>query len=133
MHISEVEAFLATSRLPYPQHVFIINESVTQEVDGQIIYRGLAPKGRSDVIVLTPEARTDTVPHEIAHELLGFREFGASVLGKISAWRFQVLNRHPLLKGFMEKSVRYEKCHGCSDFPKAHEYNGRVEHYRLRR
>jgi hypothetical protein len=120
-----------TSRLPRPQHVFIINEAVWQEVDGQVIYRGLQPKGRPDVIVLTPHARDDTVPHEILHTL-GFKEVSASVLGKISAWRYQVLKRHPLLKSIMEKPVSYEKCHGCSEFARAHEYGGRVEHYKLR-
>lgn len=131
MHISEVEAFLMTSRLPRPQHVFIINESVWQEVDGQVIYRGLQPKGRPDVIVLTPHGIDETIPHEIFHTL-GLKEVGASVLGKISAWRYRVLNRHPVLKSFMEKPVSYEKCYGCSDFPKAHEYGDRVEHYRLK-
>lgn len=132
MHISEVEAFLSTSRLPCPQHVFIIQESVWQQVDGQVFYRGLQPKGRPDIIVLTPEALTETIPHEIAHTL-GFREFGANVIGKVSAWRYQILNRHPVLKSLLEKPVRYEKCSGCSEFYKAHTYGGRVEHYKLKR
>jgi len=129
MHISEVEAFLALSRLPFPQHVFIINETVWQEVNGQIIYRGLQPKERPDVIVLTPQALVETIPHEIAHTL-GFREFGATIIGKISTWRYRLLNRHPLLKNILEKPVKYQKCFSCPDFPKAHEY-GSVEHFRL--
>lgn len=131
MHISEVEAFLSLSRLPSPQHVFIVKETVWQEVDGQVIYRGLQPKERRDVIVLMPQAIDETIPHEIGH-CLGLKEFGATVLGKFSAWRYQVLRRYPSVQGFLEKSIRYEKCFGCRDFAKAHQY-GTVEHFRLKR
>jgi intein/homing endonuclease len=72
------------------------------------------------------------IVHNCLHSL-GFHELGASVIGRISAWRFQFLKRHPLLKSVMEKPVSYEKCYGCSEFARAHEYGGRVEHYKLRR
>jgi len=133
MHISEVEAFLSTSRLSLPQHVFVINETVWQEVDGQILYRGLAPKKRSDVIVLTPHAITETVGHECAHASLGMGEFGATVIGKMSAMKYRVLNHFPNVKALAERPVRYEKCNGSCDFPKAHQYGNRVEHYVLKR
>jgi len=132
MHISEVEAFLSTSRLPHPQHVFIVNESVWGEVDGQVIYRGLQPKSRKDVIVITPHAIDETVPHEIGHTL-GLHEMGAEVIGKLSAMKYHVLSCFPSVKALVEKHVEYEKCSGCSEFAKAHTYGDRVEHFRLKR
>jgi len=134
VHISEVEAILATSRLPKPQHILIVNEPVSAEIDGQVLYRGLAPRrGQKDVIVLTPHAITETPMHEIAHDIIGMGEFGASVVGKLSAMKLRVLSHMPLAKSLVEKSVRYEKCGGNCEFPKAHAYGDRVEHFKLRR
>jgi len=132
VQIKEVEEILSVSRLPSPQHVLIVNESVWAEADGQILYRGLQPRENRDVIVLTPHAIDETPAHEIAH-CLGMGEFGATIVGKLSAMKHRVLNHMPLAKSLVEKSIRYEKCSGSCEFPKAHTYGDRIEHFKLRR
>ena len=111
----------------------MVSETVWQQVDGQVLYRGLAPKERSDVIVLTPQAIVETVGHEVAHCSLGMREFGATIVGKMSARKYQILSRFPNVKALAERPARYERCNGSCAFPKAHQYGDRVEHYVLRR
>lgn len=130
MHISQVEEILSVSRLPKPQHILIVNESVWGEADGQVAYRGLQPRSRSDTIVLTPHAITETPGHECAHTL-GFGEFGASVVGKLAAMKYRVLNHFPNVKSYVQKQVKYEKCNGNCEFPKAHAYGDKVSHFRL--
>lgn len=132
MNINEIEDILGVSRLPKPQHIFIVNETVWEQVNGQVIYRGLQPKEKKSIVVLTPDTIDETPAHEIGHTL-GLREMGATVLGKISAMKYHVLCCFPSVKALVEKSVEYEKCSGCSEFAKAHTYGDRVEHFRLKR
>jgi len=132
MRIDEVEEVLGVSRLPKPQHIFIVNETVWGEVDGQVLYRGLQPKEKKNTILLTPHAIDETPAHEIGHTL-GLGEFGASVVGKLSAMKFRVLSHFPIVKSLTERSVKYEKCSGCQEFQKAHQYGEIVQHFKLKR
>jgi len=129
MDIVEVAEILSAYRLPKPQHILIVKEPVYERVDGILFYRGLAPAGRSDVIVLTPDALPETVLHETLHNL-GFGELVASLGGKILIRKYQFLKKHPILKELATRKVIYRKCEGCSEFRLVHsKYAGRVLHY----
>jgi len=128
MDISQVEEILGLYRVPKPQHVILVRESVEKHLDRVIYYRGLAPTDRNDVIVLTPQTIDETPLHEIMHTL-GFGELGATLLGRVMVAKYRVLRNFPLLKSFLQREVKYQKCSGCQEFPKAHQYEGRVEHY----
>jgi hypothetical protein len=128
MDISEVEEILALYRVPKPQHIIVVTEPVSRHLDGVVYYRGLQPGERNDTIVLTSQAIDETVLHEVMH-CLGFGEMGANFLGKVMVTKYRVLRNFPLLKSFLQREVKYQKCGGCQVFPKAHQYGDRVEHY----
>ena len=128
MEISEVEEILGLYRFPKPQHIIAVREPVERRLDGVIYYRGLQPRDRSDTIVLTPQSIDETVPHEIMHTL-GLEEVGATLLGRVMVVKYRVLKNLPLLKSFLQREVKYQKCSGCQEFQRAHQYGGRVEHY----
>lgn len=129
MEIYEVAEILgAYPLIPKPQHVIIVREPVREQVDGYLYFRGLQPKFRSDVIVLTPQATDETVLHETLHSL-GFGELGATVLGKILIRKYEMFGRG-ILGNLLFGPVEYVKCHGCEEFKLLHEkYSGRAEHY----
>jgi len=120
---------LGLYRVPKPQHVIVVTEPVERHFDGVIYYRGLQPTERGDTIVLTPQAIDETVLHEIIHMALGFGEMGTTLLGKVMVAKYRVLRNFPLLKSFLQREVKYKKCGGCQEFPRVHQYGGRVEHY----
>jgi len=87
MDIKEVERILKTSgfftKLFLPKHIILIDEPVTEEFSHQIVnYAGLQPKWRKDIIIITSLGNSETVFHEWAHTM-GFREFGANLIGKV--------------------------------------------------
>lgn len=129
VEIYEVEEILgAYPFMPKPKHVIVVKEPVREWVDGYLYFRGLQPKFRSDVIVLTPQATDETVLHETLHAL-GLGEFGASLLGKLLIRKYEVLGKG-LLGSLLFGEVKYVKCSGCEEFRVLHEkYAGRAEHY----
>lgn len=127
MEILEVGEILGMYRLlPKPQNVIIVGERVSE---GPQYYRGLAPSGRSDVIVLTTDGNSETVLHEDLHTM-GFDELGAGLLAKILIRKAQILQSIPFFKSFIEQPVKYQKCSGCQEFEALHtKYQGRASHY----
>ena len=126
MTIQEIEEMLGYTRfLPLPKHIIITKEPVSMKLDGEIRFRGLQPKFRSDTIILTPDANPETVFHEIVHTL-GFGENVAYPLGKLLDRINQIKRQIPF-----KRNVKYERCNYCEEFKVLHEkYQGRAEHYK---
>lgn len=110
-------------------HLMIVNEEVHEKLNGMAYFKGLQPKHRQDVFVLTPQASDETVPHELVHTL-GLGELAAYPLGKILVWKYRVFKNFPMLKSLRSSPMKYQKCSGCNEFALLHErYPGRAEHY----
>jgi hypothetical protein len=110
-------------------HLIVVNEDVREKLDGMAYFKGLQPKHRSDVFVLTPQASDETVPHELVHAL-GLGELAAYPLGRMMVWRYRVLRNLPTLKSLVSSPVEFRKCSGCEEFRLLHErYAGRAEHF----
>lgn len=131
MELGEAEEILGCFHmLRAPEHLIMIKEPVHETVDGVAYFRGLQPKHRSDVVVITPQATPETVPHELVHADLGLGELAAYPLGKILIWKYRVLRNLPMLKSLIAPRVKYQKCSGCEEFRLLHErYAGRAEHF----
>jgi len=111
------------------RHLLVINEPVHERVDGLAYFRGLQPKHRQDVFVLTPHASDETVLHELVHTF-GLGELAAYPLGRVLVWKYRVLRNFPALKSLATSPVRYRRCSGCEEFRLLHErYGGRAEHF----
>jgi hypothetical protein len=124
MRIEEVEDILNAFRLLSllaPQHVFITDESIVGEVDGELRFRGLAP-ARGSVMVLGRDADASTVPHEWAHTALGLGEAAAYPFGRVMRMRYELRRMLPVSPPKLVEA-RYRP----AEVPE--RYRGRVEHY----
>ena len=133
LDVREVEEILGCYRsIRPPHHMIFTQETVTKQVDGSIYYRGLQPRFRGDVMVLTKDAIDESVVHEALHANFGVGEAIATPLAKIFIWRARILKQFPLVKSLVQREVRYQKCPGCEEFKELHtKYAGRAEHYKL--
>lgn len=131
MEISEVCDILGLYRLPKPQNVIIVGETVHEEMaNGIRYYRGLTPTGK-DVILLSAQATPETILHETLHDAFGLGELVTYPLARVAILKAQVLENFPRAKALVEQPVKYEKCTGCQEFALLHqEYANRAEHYR---
>lgn len=131
MELNEVESILGC----YPMlgsrvnHLILVKESVHESTNGMVYFKGLQPKHRQDIFVLTQQASDETLPHELVHTF-GLGELAAYPIGKIMVWKYRVLRNLPTLKSLVSNPVKYQKCSGCGEFGLLHErYAGRAEHY----
>lgn len=131
MELSEVENILGS----YPvlgsrvNNLIIIKEGVHERINGMAYFKGLQPKHRSDVFVMTQQASDETVPHELSHTF-GFGELAAYPIGRVMIWKHRVLNNFPTLKSHAASPVKFRKCSGCEEFALLHQrYAGRAEHF----
>ena len=114
-----------------PQHIFITDEPITEELDGIVArYRGLSPKMKRGVIVLSRDADASTVPHEWVHSALGLGERVAYPFGNLMKIRYEFRKKlketFPILKKRPKLiEVRYKS----AEVPQ--KYKGRIEHYVL--
>ena len=80
-------------------------------------YKGLQPKWRRDVIVVTPQGDEETVLHETLHANYGAPEPVAAWGGKILVIKSKLLNMFPTVKdlflAFRGRDVHYQRCYGC--------------------
>ena len=126
MRIEEVEEILNALRLLgllAPQHIFITDEPIYEELDGQIFFRGLSPKDKRGVMILSKHADITTVPHELIHAALGLGELAAYPLGRLLAIRYKIADLFPSLKQLKLYKVKYRE----AEVPP--KYMGRVKHY----
>jgi hypothetical protein len=125
MDITEVEALLNSLRLlglMAPQHIFLVDEEISMQVDGKLFFRGLAPQSRSVIVISSKFSDQTTPAHELVHTL-GLGEFAADLIGKLAALKYNVAKELPL-SGFKLREVRYQE---VDDLPS--QFRGRVRHY----
>jgi len=132
LDIHEVEEILGMYRaLKAPKHIIVTEEPVRQQLNGDIFYRGLAPKWRRDVIVLTPQAIPETVVHENLHANFGLGEEITYPLARLLIVKYNIIQLFPRLKRLLVRPVKYELCQGCEEFAELHtKYQGRALHFR---
>ena len=128
MELGEVEDVLGCfSALRAPKHLIMVREPVTERMDGIAYFRGLAPKHRSDTIVVTPQASPETIIHETIHAQFGLGELATYPLAKAWVQKYFLARFLPVLGS---KKVKYQKCSSCEEFRLLHErYSGRAEHF----
>ncbi len=114
--IKDVERVLSEHPwLPPPKHVFFIPEDVTYETPhGEVVFRGLQPSWRPDVIILTPRATQETVIHETLHTL----GFGEELTHRLAP---KLLKLRKAVPPVMLRRVKYVKCPYCKEFREMHE------------
>jgi len=98
-----------------PKHVFMLEKpTITFSKEGHFsFFKGLQPKWRRDVIILTPDADDETVIHEALHANYETEEFITSRLGKLMVLKHRFLRK--LNRGSLRKrDVRYIECKGCN-------------------
>lgn len=107
-----------------PEHVFLTDERIVERMNGDVHFRGLAPKKKRGTIILSRDADHSTVPHEVAHSAFGVGERLAYPFGSVMQLRYQLRTKLPILKGRLNPfKVQYKE----ADVPL--QYAGRVEHY----
>lgn len=127
MDISEVESILSHYRfLDPPEHLLLTQEPVSMKTNGDVIFLGLGLHAKS-VVVLTPQATPETVPHELAHTH-GFGQLVAYPFGRIAIKKLKFTEKFPLLDSFLTREVEYEF---RDDLPK--KFKGKTRHYVKRR
>jgi len=129
MQIEEVTDILNSFKLLAllaPQHIFITDEPIVEHHNGESRFRGLSPKNKRGVIVLSRDADESTVPHEWIHAALGLGERVAYPFGELMGLRYSLHKRFPLLKKRPRLvEVRYRP----AEIPE--NYSERIEHYVL--
>lgn len=132
MNIQEVQDILGICRaLRAPKHIIFINEPIHDETRKEY-YRGLQPKSRGDVLVLSAQADKTTVPHETWHANTGLGELTAYPIGWLLARKHDFIESRPLLNQIVpRKKVSYVEDPNPPEFPQLSKYGGRVRHYRL--
>lgn len=128
MELAEIEEVLGCfSALRAPKHLLMVKEPVHERLDGLAYFRGLQPKHRGDVIVVTPQATPETVVHEAIHAQFGLGELATYPLAKAWVQKYFLTRFLPVLG---RRRVKYQRCSGCEEFRLLHDrYAGRVEHY----
>jgi hypothetical protein len=112
-----------------PPHLLIVNEPIHNDA-GQY-FRGLQPKSRSDVIVLSAQSDVTTIPHETIHANFGVGEVIAYPFGWLMAKKTDFIRKHPILDSAVpRKQVKYVEDPNPPEFPDLEKYRGRVTHYR---
>lgn len=129
MNLQEVSDILGLCRfLRAPKHIFITDEEVCDYESGSC-FRGLQPTERGDVIFLSKQADSSTVPHEAWHAQTGLGEMTAYPIGKLASLKCRLLNQLPKLKSVLRRDVKYRPAGTDDGFEEAQKYGDRVQHY----
>jgi hypothetical protein len=129
MNIDEVTDILNSFRLLAllaPQHIFITDEPLVEQLDGEVRFRGLSPKLKRGVMILSRDADASTVPHEWVHAALGLGERVAYPFGNLMKLRYMIRGKFPALK---ERPKIIRVSYRPDEVPP--KYRGRIEHYVL--
>lgn len=131
MNIQEVQDILGICHaLRAPKHIIIVNEPIHDE--NMQYFRGLQPKSRGDVLVLSAQADTTTVPHETIHANFGLGELAAYPGGWLLSKKYHLRKQLPLLDNIIpKKKIQYKEDPNPPEFPQVQKYGGRIRHYRL--
>ena len=112
-----------------PKNILVLDKpAVSMHGQTLVMYRGLQPKWRGDVIILTPQGNDETLIHETLHAQHFSSEPLANVGGKILVVKYRILSRRSkrweksffrLSKSrflsllFKDRTVNYQLCSGC--------------------
>jgi len=128
IQIEEVEEILNSSgllALLAPKHVFITDEEIVQHMGQEVVhFRGVAPRNRRGIMVLSKAADVTTVPHEWIHSALGLGEAIAYPFGSLYAKLYEVKKRFKFLS---ERPRIFKVKYAKGSTPE--KYKGRVKHY----
>jgi hypothetical protein len=97
-----------------PKNVIILDRpAVSVDFDRQtmIFFKGLQPKWRDDVIILTPQGDDETLVHEALHAQYRVGEPGANFFGKLLVKKYRLTERLPSFRRMRE--VKYRECNDC--------------------
>lgn len=117
--VEEIERILSEYYvISPPKHLMMLERPAVALTDGHLcFFKGLQPKWRNDVMLLTPQGDDETVVHETMHANFGTEELITDRLGKLLVKKYRALERFPRLRdlwlGFRGRNVRYELCSGC--------------------
>lgn len=98
-----------------PKNVVVLDKPVVAvDHNGQVttFFKGLQPKWRDDVIIVSPQGDDETLVHEQIHAQYRAREFGANALGKLFVIKYRMLQK--LQRQRKIRDVRYKLCNGCA-------------------
>lgn len=107
-----------------PKNILVLDKpAVAMHGQTLVMYKGLQPKWRGDVIILTPQGDDETLIHETLHAQYFSKEPITNVAGKILIMKYRASNRIRQLftrpKRFLnirlkrDRNVNYQLCSGC--------------------
>jgi len=96
-----------------PKNVLVLDKpAVAFKGQSLQFYKGMQPKWRGDVIILTPSADDVTVIHETLHAQYSASEMFAYPGGRLLAIKYRMSN---VFKKALRprRKVKYKECYGC--------------------
>lgn len=107
-----------------PKNILVLDKpAVSMHGQTLVMYRGLQPKWRGDVIILTPQGDDETLIHETLHAQYFTNEPLTNVAGKILVVKYRISKRFKRFfirhkKRFSVRTrrgrtVNYQLCSGC--------------------
>lgn len=103
-----------------PKHVIVLDKpAVSLHGETMVAYRGLQPKWRGDVVIITPQGDEETILHETLHAQFLAGEPLAHIGGKILVVKHRLLERSSFLSNIFQirhrgRNVNYQQCSSCS-------------------
>ncbi len=98
-----------------PKNIIVLDKpAVSVRGSSMSVFRGLAPKWRNDIIVITPQGNDETLLHEAFHAQFGAGESAARVVGKLLVVKTRFIDRSNFISSrFRGRTVNYQRCPGC--------------------
>lgn len=119
--LSDLESIFSKYYVVDPPKNVLVLDKPTVSLHGETIvaYRGLQPKWRGDVIIITPQGDEETVIHETLHAQFLVGEPLAHIGGKLLVVKHRLLDRGGILSNIFNlkhrgRMVQYQQCFGCS-------------------
>lgn len=112
----ELESILAKYYvIDPPKHAFMLDKRTVGITNHHLsFFKGLQPKWRHDVIILTPDGDDESVIHECFHANFGTEELVTNRLGKLLVKKHRLQEMFPNFPKILpSRSVHYELCPGC--------------------
>lgn len=100
-----------------PSHLLMLERPAVGFSNGLSFYKGLQPKWRGDIVIITPQGDDETAIHETIHANFGIGELFTNPAAKILVVKHRMIERLPILKNlhlrFRNRKIHYELCGGC--------------------
>ena len=119
--LNELEKIFSRYYVVDPPKNVLVLDKPTVSLHGETIvaYRGLQPKWRGDVIIITPQGDEETVIHETLHAQFLAGEPLAHLGGKFLIIKHRLIEKGGRFANFFKirhrgRTVEYQQCNGCS-------------------